>query len=110
MAGGIFQPDSAEFVDVAMATAQLKPIADAWLAYPGAYREVSCVGRTLPIGPEETALVLSQRRAEAAGSILTALGVASINAVGKGSSDPLPDLDPLDPAQRSVSCQLIPNT
>ena len=109
LGGGMFLPDSAEFADLALATAQLTPIAEAWISHPGAYGQVLCIGRTANVGPPDGAIALSQLRAAAAGGLLTSLGVTNVVTEGKGYSSPVPDLDPLDPAQRSVSCQLIPN-
>jgi outer membrane protein OmpA-like peptidoglycan-associated protein len=108
LAGSTFKPDLAEFVDENAATAQLSSLADAWNAYPGSYVSVDCIGRTAAFGPADSAVALSQQRAEAAKRVLTDLGVTVVNAVGKGFGDPLPGVDPTDQLQRSVSCQLVP--
>ena len=110
LAGSSFQPNSAEFVDEAAATAQLQPLADAWLTYPGSYSTVDCIGRTAKSGFAEGAIKLSQERAETAKTVLLRLGAGTVTAQGRGFDDPLPGIDPTDPQQRSVSCQLIPQT
>lgn len=106
LAGSLFLPDSPEFVDTAAAAAQLRPIADAWAQYPGSYRAVDCVGRTAEVGDPASAVELSQQRADRAKSVLEGMGGTTVTASGVGFGEPLPGIDPKDPAQRSVTCQL----
>ena len=105
--GTLFKPDSAEFVDPAVASAQLQPLADAWTRFPGSYASIDCVGRTAAFGDRSGAIALSMQRAEATRDLLLAQGATVVNATGVGFDDPLRDHPPTDPAQRSVSCQLV---
>jgi len=107
LAGSLFKPDSAEFVDRDLAAAQLAPIAEAWREYPGSYATVDCVGRTAAFGDRGPAVTLSQQRAEAARTLLVAQGVGTVTAIGVGFDDPLPEYDQQAAEQRSVSCQLV---
>ena len=107
LADSSFEPNSAEFVDEDAAIEQLQPLADMWRKYPGGYASVDCIGRTAQFGLPEGAITLSQQRADAAKAVLTGLGISSVTAQGRGFDDPLPDIDPTDAKQRSVSCQLV---
>ena len=107
LAGSLFMPDSAEFVNPDLASDQLAPIADAWQKYPDSYATVDCVGRTAAFGDRGPAVTLSQQRAEAARTLLVAQGVGTVTAIGVGFDDPLPQYDPQAAEQRSVSCQLV---
>ena len=107
LAGSLFKPDSAEFVDPDLASDQLAPIADAWQKYPDSYATVDCVGRTAAFGEREPAVRLSRQRAEAARALLVAQGVGTVTAIGVGFDDPLPEYVPQAAEQRSVSCQLV---
>jgi outer membrane protein OmpA-like peptidoglycan-associated protein len=109
LAGSLFLPDSPEFIDPAGAAAQLAPIAGAWAQYPGSYAAVACVGRTAHVGDPNSAIELSQQRADRAKAVLEGMGVTTVTATGVGFADPLPGIDPTDQGQRSVTCQLEPN-
>ena len=110
LAGSLYRPDSAEFVDANAAKQQLRPLAEAWTEHRGGYSSVDCIARTAAIGPPDTAMTLSQQRADAAKELLGQLGITAVHATGVGFSKPLPGIDPTDPRQRSVSCQLVPKS
>jgi outer membrane protein OmpA-like peptidoglycan-associated protein len=110
LGGSTYQPDSAEFVDGTAAKKQLQPLADAWSAHKAGYRTVLCTARTAAIGPANTAMALSQQRADAAKELLRELGVGSVKANGVGFTQPIAGVDPRSALQRSVSCQLIPKS
>jgi len=82
-----FQPDSAEFVDIAAARAVLEPIA-AELVESRA--TATLIGTTADVGPMEGQRALGRARAQAVMQELVALGVPddSLTAVGLGSEFP----------------------
>jgi outer membrane protein OmpA-like peptidoglycan-associated protein len=108
LAGTTYMPDSARLVDPAEARLQLRPLATTWMTHPGAYVRVDCFGRTAAIGPDATAVILSQQRADQAASILHSLGIAAVHTKGLGFRQPLPGIPSTDPRQRNVTCALVP--
>ena len=109
LTGSLFLPDSAEFIDPTAATAQLRQSLRPGVSTPGSYSAVECVGRTARVGEPDTAVALSQHRADQAKAVLEGLGVTVVTASGVGFNDPLPGIDPTDPGQRSVTCRLVLN-
>lgn len=55
------------------------------------FEQVTVIGYTDSIGPEEYNLKLSERRAQAAADYLMSLGIEDITVIGKGEMDPVAD-------------------
>ncbi|MEU2033259.1 hypothetical protein [Nocardia amamiensis] len=107
LAGTNFQPDSPQFVNDELARDHLATLRDAWQSHLDAYSHAVCTGRTLALGPRDGAIGLSRQRAEQAAKVLRSFGIP-VTAVGVGYDDPIPDISPFDPRQRSVVCHLLP--
>jgi outer membrane protein OmpA-like peptidoglycan-associated protein len=110
LARSTFQGDSPFFVHDDLATSDLSPLAAAWKASPSGFGRADCVGRTEAIGPDATAVTLSQQRADRAADLLRSMGIPSVEATGVGFRNPLLGIPPTDPQQRTVTCQLVPKS
>lgn len=101
-----FLPDRAALTSSPdMVLAQLQPVITGWKA--GRYGRVEVVGHTARIGPRESALVLSQQRADLIADLLRRQGVPIAVSTGLGFDRPLPP-SPTDLANRVVIVTAYP--
>ncbi len=104
----LFRPDSAQFSTAdSQIVAQLWPIISAWRS--GSYSRVTVVGHCAQFGPANTAVQLSQERADDVADLLRSNGVSDVTAIGVGFGQPLPP-KPQDPSNRVVVITAIPKS
>jgi len=104
----LFRPDSAAFLTAeSQIVARLRPLISAWRS--GLYSRVTVVGHCAQFGPANTAVQLSQERADEVADLLRGNDVSNVTAIGVGFSQPLPP-NPQDPSNRVVVITAIPRS